>query len=129
MLLSVPVLVGMWYTNAYNTGYLPPNSNRVFDHFGKAYNISRAIDDRGIFDAEKYEAYSPAYLAAGNLTVYFFFFAIYTATISYAYLYHRHEIALGFRNLWYSIRRKNGEENKYEYKDIHNKLMAAYLEG
>lgn len=129
--LSLPVILGVWYTNAYSTGYLPINTNRVWDNTGHRYNISRAIDERGIFDSEKYEAYSPAFLGAANLILYMFFFAIYSATVSYAYLYHRHEIAMGFRNLWNSFKKnKGGEENsKYEYKDIHNKLMAVYEEG
>ena len=126
--IGLLVIVGLWYTNTYNTGYLPINSNRVFDHFGEHYNISRAINAKGLFDAEKYEAYSPAYLSAGNMTLYFFFFAIYAATISYSFLYHRHEIMLGFRNLFNSFR-KNKDDEQGEYKDVHNRLMSAYPEG
>ncbi len=129
MVLSLPILVGLWYGNIFNTGHLPINSNRVWDRFGARYNVSRAIDSRGLFDAEKYRAYSPAYMAAGNLTVYLFFFAIYAATVSHAILYHRHEIAVGYKSFWRSIRRrKNTEEAAYEYKDIHNTLMSAYPE-
>jgi hypothetical protein len=68
------------------------SSNRTFDRFGKAYNILNITDSRGIFDQEKYEAYSPAYMSAGNITVYFWFFAAYAAVVSYAYLYHRREM-------------------------------------
>lgn len=39
-----------------------------------------------------YEAYSPAYMSAGNITVYFWFFAAYAAVVSYAFLYHRNEM-------------------------------------
>ena len=123
MFFAMFVILGFWYTNTWHTGYLPINSNRVYDHFGKAFNVSRAIDDRGLFDADKYEAYSPAFLAAGNLVVYLAFFAIYAATVSYAFLYHRHEIMMGLKNIF--KRNKKGEE---EYKDVHNKLMARYPE-
>ena len=119
------VIIGMWYSNAYNTGYLPINSNRVYNRTGGRYNISMAIDERGLFDQAKYESYSPAYLTAANLTVYFFFFAIYAATISYAYIYHRHEIMMGFRNFFARFRRSDAPK---EYQDIHNKLMASYPE-
>lgn len=129
-MLSLPVILGVWYTNAYNTGYIPINTNRVYDNTGHRYNISRAINDKGHFDSAKYEAYSPAFLGAANLILYMFFFAVYSATVSYAYLYHRHEISMGFRNLWNSFRKNKGEDDgKYEYKDVHNKLMAAYEEG
>jgi hypothetical protein len=125
--LSMFIILAIWYTNSYNTGYLPINTPRVFDHFGEHYNVSLAINEKGLFNAAKYDAYSQAYLSAGYLTVYMFFFAIYSATISYAYLYHRHEIAMEFRNLRNSFRRER--ESEYEYKDVHNRLMAAYPEG
>lgn len=125
------VVFAVWFTNTYNTGYLPINSNHVFDNTGTLYNVSRAINSKGLFDPEKYEAYSPANLAAGNLIAYMFFFSIYTSTMSYAYLYHRHEIGMGFRNLWHSIKpnKNRGESSKYEYKDVHTKLMEAYPEA
>jgi hypothetical protein len=108
-------------------GYLPINSNRVFDHFGELFNVSKAINEKGLFDAAKYEAYSKANLSAGYLVLYLAFFAIYTAAISYAYLYHRHEIIMGLRNLFNSFRKNKNIE--YEYTDIHNRLMAACPKG
>ena len=45
-------------------------------------------------------------MAAGNLTIYFWFFAVYTSTLMYAILFHRHEIGLGFKQLF---RRKRAE--------------------
>jgi hypothetical protein len=122
LVISAFAVLGVWYSNTFNTGYLPINSNKVFDHYGKFYNVTRTLDHRGMFDAEKYTAYSPAYLSAANLTVYACFFAIYTATISYAFMYHRHEIMMGFKNLFH-----RGERE--EYNDVHNRLMAIYPEG
>lgn len=29
--LSMPVIIGLWYTNAYNTGYFPINDNHVWE--------------------------------------------------------------------------------------------------
>ncbi|KAI1840281.1 hypothetical protein JX266_013500 [Neoarthrinium moseri] len=125
--ISIFVTAAIWYTNTWSTGYLPINSNRVFDNTGGLYNVTRAVDSRALFDADKYAAYSPPFLSAMNLTVYMFFFAIYTATISYAYLYHRHEIMMGFRNLINSFR-KNKDSNVGQYSDVHNRLMAKYAE-
>ncbi|KAL3421527.1 OPT oligopeptide transporter [Phlyctema vagabunda] len=122
------VVIGMYYTNSYSTSFIPINDNHVYDRFGSLYNVSRAINEKGLFDAEKYEAYSPAYLSAGNLTVYLAFFAIYSATISYSYLYHRHEIMMGFRNLFNSFKKNKDPNRKGEYTDVHNKLMSAYPE-
>ncbi|CAK7274084.1 hypothetical protein SEPCBS57363_005979 [Sporothrix epigloea] len=149
-LVATFVAIGMWFTNAFNTGYLPINSNHVFNNMGDRYNISEIIDHRKIFDAEKYHAYSPGYLAAGNLTIYIFFFAIYPATIVYVYLNHRYEVAMGMKNTWGYIRgsltrlasKSAREQHKAEklhrgdatgnasstYQDIHNRLMSVYPE-
>ncbi|UZP36525.1 hypothetical protein NXS19_004341 [Fusarium pseudograminearum] len=65
--ISMWVVLGLWYSNIYNTGYLPINSNRVYDRWGQLYNVTRAINDRGLFDAEKYEDYSPPSLVLETL--------------------------------------------------------------
>lgn len=133
------IILGIWYTNVWNTGYLPINSNRVFDHHGSLYNVSRAINEKGMFDEAKYMDYSAAYLSAANTIVYFAFFAIYAATISHIILFHRAEIAIGFKNIWKAVKPKSWikrnaagesvEEEDIGYKDVHNRLMAVYPEG
>ena len=126
--ISLFLVLGLWYSNSYSTGYLPLNTNRVYDHFGRIYNITRAINEDGLFNSEGYEKYSPAFLTAGNLTIYVFTFAIYSATFTYAVLYHHHEIKLGFVELFNSFRKgKKRDESRYE--DVHNRLMSAYKEG
>lgn len=126
------VVIGIYYTNAFNTGYLPINSNRPWDHFAKLYNVSRIVDDRGIFDAAKYEAYSPPFLSAGNIVVYMFFFSLYSATVTYGILYHRHEIMVGLRDIWSGIVRFVKKQPKPEVDrdvlDVHNRLMQSYKE-
>ncbi|KAK3331417.1 OPT oligopeptide transporter [Apodospora peruviana] len=121
------VIMAVWYTNTWNTGYLPINSNRVFDHFGQLYNVSRAINDHGMYDHDKYMEYSAAYLGAANAVLYGCFFAIYSAAITHVFLFHRYEITMGFKNLWASLRRRTRDETG-QYKDVHNRLMSAYPE-
>lgn len=72
--------MAVWLTLIGNTGYLPINDNHIFDNTGSRFNVSRVIDDRGILDVAKYQTYSQPYLSAGNLAVYFWFFANYTAS-------------------------------------------------
>ena len=50
-------------------------SNRVYDNTGGMYNVSKVIDKVGIFNEESYSQYSPAYLSAGAIVPYTFFFA------------------------------------------------------
>ena len=130
---SMFIILAIWYTNAFNTGYLPINSNRTFDHFGKLYNVTSILDPRGIFDSAKYQAYSPPFLSAANVVVYMFFFALYAATVTYGILYHRHEIMLGFRDIWANLKWKKNREQAdndadHTTLDVHNRLMKAYKE-
>ncbi|KAK2601259.1 hypothetical protein N8I77_010722 [Diaporthe amygdali] len=120
------VIIGIYYTNAYNTGYLPINSNSMFNHYGKTYNVSVILDDRSWLDEAKYQEYSPVFVSAAWICSYWFFFSVYAATISYAYLHHRHDIALGFRSLMKSF--KKGFRANDDFTDVHSRLMRAYSE-
>ncbi|KAM5382769.1 hypothetical protein ACJZ2D_002352 [Fusarium nematophilum] len=128
-LLSLFVILGYYYGNGHFSAYLPVNSNLVFDHFGGLYNVTAILDERGIFDAAKYEAYSPAFLSAGSSTMYMFFFAVYAATVTYGVLYHHRQIAMAFRDLVGSFRpsRKRDVEDS-QVLDVHNRLMRSYPE-
>lgn len=118
-------IIGLYWTNAYNTGYLPINSNLMYNHFGGSYNVSKILDSRGWLDEAKYQAYSPVYLAASSITMYYYFFAVYAATVSYAILFHRSDIALGFRSLMRSFKK----EASHDFKDVHTQMMSNYPEG
>ncbi len=125
---SLFLILAFWYTNAWNTAYLPLNSNRIFDNKGNLYNVSRSVDHEGLFHQEKYESYSPAFLSAGNICIYIFFFSIYSATLIFSGLYHWHEIKLGFIEFYRSIRHTQIKEDD-KYEDVHNRLMQSYKEG
>ena len=123
------VVLAFWYSNVYNTGYLPINTNRVYDHFGKLYNVTLATNDKGHFDQTRYENYSPPFIGAGNVVMYLSFFGIYTSTLTYAALYHHHEITMGFKALFGSFRRNKTEVVEEEqHVDVHNRLMRKYPE-
>ncbi|KAK7756427.1 hypothetical protein SLS62_001653 [Diatrype stigma] len=120
----------MW-PEVWNTGYIPILSNRVYDHFGKRYQVTKVLDDQGMYSHEKYMSYSAAYLGAANVMLYFCFFAVYSATITYVSLFHRHDIFMGLKNLWRSLRRRKSREDELsegEYTDIHASLMNKYAE-
>lgn len=137
--VSCVVILLLYYTNTYYTGYLPLNSNLPHDNRGRRYNVSAILDERGIFDGDKYQAYSPPFLSAAKVCVYTCFFALYTATMAYGCLYHWQEMATGFRGLAASVRgvfarlrkKKQATETDEEDRtrlDVHNRLMRAYPE-
>ncbi|KAK3986783.1 hypothetical protein QBC44DRAFT_383800 [Cladorrhinum sp. PSN332] len=137
------IVLGVYLSNAFYTGYFPLISNLTFDRFGNTYNISAVVNHKGEFDGPKYEAYSAPFLSAGNVVVYTIFFALYSATVAYGILYHRFEIMLGFRTAWSQTkarilrtwRRARGVGGEHQEAltvadklDVHNRLMQAYPE-
>ncbi|KAF7303999.1 OPT-domain-containing protein [Mycena indigotica] len=121
-LITLPIILAIWFSNTWFTGYLPINSNHVYDNTGELYTVSRAVGNNTLFDAALYDDYSPAYLAAGNILLYGVFFAVYTATLSHAFLFHRREIWHGLRSVF--SRKKTSEL----HTDIHVRLMMKYKE-
>ncbi|KAJ7155159.1 OPT-domain-containing protein [Mycena filopes] len=121
-LFTIPIILALWYTNTWNTGYLPINSNYVFDNTGAPYSVKNVVGSDTLFNQTMYESYSPAYLSASNALIYGVFFALYTATLSHTFLYHRHEIVHGFRSIL--SRRKTSDL----HRDVHTRLMESYKE-
>ena len=77
--VSFFVIVGLWYSNLYNTGFLPINKNNTYDNTGKIYNVSRVLDDKFMLDKDKYQQYSQPWMTAGNSTGYLWFLGMYTS--------------------------------------------------
>ncbi|KJZ77186.1 hypothetical protein HIM_03507 [Hirsutella minnesotensis 3608] len=125
-LLGGVAIIAMYWSNTYYTGYLPINTNMMFAHNATPYKVSAILDHNGLLDEAKYQNYSPVYITAASITYYIFFFAVYSAVISYAALYHWNDIKLGFSSLWNSFRRDKRDEAS---KDFHTRLMSVYREA
>lgn len=126
------VMLTLWYSNTWHTSYLPIFSNQAYDHFGQLYDVSQTIDERGLYDHDKYMQYSFPYLPPAMIIGYTFFFCVYSAVITHVVLYHRYQIALGFKGLWKSLRRggkKEDDPDTEEFTDVHARLMKSYPEG
>ncbi|KAJ5936413.1 OPT oligopeptide transporter [Penicillium verhagenii] len=116
------VIVPIWWTNVWNTGYFPIMSNSLFDNTGATYNVSKIMVN-GVFSAEAYEAYSPPYMTASYAVMFFCFFGAYMAGVIHIILYNRHELSKGFKSL---LQWKNARE---EHEDVHNRLMKVYKDA
>ncbi|KAF2173471.1 hypothetical protein M409DRAFT_15752 [Zasmidium cellare ATCC 36951] len=122
VLVGAFMVIGMWYTNAFHTSYLPINTSTLYTNNATTYNVSKILDSRGWLDEAKYQAYSPAFMSSASLTMYYWFFALYAATITHTYVYHRNEIVQGFKNLFRRLKSSSLTD------DVHNKLMKKYPE-
>ncbi|KAL1980072.1 hypothetical protein VTN96DRAFT_4691 [Rasamsonia emersonii] len=108
--------IGIVYSGALWSDYLPVNTSTTYDNTQKTYNVSRILGPNFTFDLEKYKKYSPMFLAPTFALNYGLGFAALMASIVHVSLSHGKEVW----NRW-----KNG---KNDAPDIHMKLMLKYRE-
>ncbi|EKM60690.1 uncharacterized protein PHACADRAFT_203846 [Phanerochaete carnosa HHB-10118-sp] len=108
--LIVPLL---YYTNVWDSQFMPVLSRRTFDNTGAPYNVTRVLEGTS-FDIDKYRAYSPLFLPVAFVVSYALSFASVTATIVHVFLYYRKQIMVQARR------------SLAEQPDIHARLMSQY---
>ncbi|PSR99230.1 OPT family small oligopeptide transporter [Coniella lustricola] len=116
-LFVIVVTIGINYSGAIYSEYLPINTSQTYDNMQQAYNVSRILGDEFTFDLAKYEAYSPLFLAPTFALNYGMSFAALTAVLVHCGLYHGKEI-------YHRLKAAKSQE-----PDIHMKLMSKYQEA
>uniref|UniRef100_A0A060T5C3 ARAD1C10934p n=1 Tax=Blastobotrys adeninivorans TaxID=409370 RepID=A0A060T5C3_BLAAD len=119
------IIPAVYWSNMYNTAYLPINSNSVFTNTGEIYSVKEVLTN-GVLDEEKYQKYSPPYYAAANLVVYGAFFAMYPAMFVEMLLKDYKIVWKGMRDLALSMMGKL--DLKQAQNDAHSRMMRAYKE-
>lgn len=110
------VAPALYYNNVAYAKYLPMSASKVYDRFGKTYNVSRIITPQGTFDKEAYNGYSAQYLSSVFSLSYGLSFASMSATLVHTVLYSG-------KDLLKQVRRSIHDE-----RDIHARLMSVYPE-
>jgi hypothetical protein len=64
--LGAFIILGLAYSNSYNTGFLPINSSSAFANDGKPYNVTKVIVNNKL-DETLYQEYSPPFYSAGYI--------------------------------------------------------------
>ena len=83
----------------------------------------------GRLDDAKYQEYSQPWVSAGYITSFFWYFALYGATVSYVILYHRQQIFAASKMVWRSvlstlrIRRHDEDDDTDLTDDVHARIM------
>ncbi|CAI7638862.1 unnamed protein product [Penicillium manginii] len=96
------VAVACYYTNVWNTGYLPFQSSSVFDNTGATYKVSKIVNAASDYklDVAKYLAYSPVYMPITYaLNMFGLSFATLTALLVWVTLDHRHVMVEAARRI------------------------------
>ncbi|KAF5524926.1 Sexual differentiation process protein isp4 [Colletotrichum aenigma] len=109
--------IGIAYTGALFSEYLPINTSQTYDNTQGSYNVSKILGAGYTFDEAKYKEYSPLFLAPTFALNYGLSFAALTAAIVHTGLFHGKEI-------WYRLKTARNQE-----PDIHMKLMKKYRDA
>ncbi|EJD07359.1 OPT oligopeptide transporter, partial [Fomitiporia mediterranea MF3/22] len=104
----------LYYTNVWNSQYMPIMSRLSFDNQGQQYDVQRILTPENTLDVDAYHNYSPLYLPTAFAVSYGLSFASISATIVHTILYLRKSILV-------KIKGGIGER-----PDIHARLMASY---
>ncbi|ODV79852.1 OPT-domain-containing protein [Suhomyces tanzawaensis NRRL Y-17324] len=126
-IVSFFIIVGIYYSNYKWTAYLPINANQLFTNTGDYYRVREVLDERSLFNQDKYDAYGPPFYSAGNLMNYGAFFALYPFAII-------HEIALTYKPVWTALKGlvksiRHWKASTYEdFTDPHSTMMKKYKE-
>ncbi|THC93217.1 hypothetical protein EYZ11_007299 [Aspergillus tanneri] len=110
-------IIGITYTGALYSDYLPMNTPTTYDNRQKPYDVSRILGPGFTFDEQKYKHYSPMFLAPSFALNYGLSFAGLTAALVHIILFHHKEI-------WYRFRAARDQE-----PDVHLQLMKKYREA
>ncbi|KAI1798991.1 small oligopeptide transporter [Daldinia bambusicola] len=109
--------IGMVYTGALYSDYLPVVTSQTYDNTQNAYTVSKVLGDNFTLDLEKYHNYSPLFLSPSLALNYGLSFAALTAALVHTALFNGKEI-------WYRLKTARNQE-----PDIHLKLMKKYREA
>lgn len=104
----------LYYSNAWDSKYMPISSRGSYDHFGATYDVTKIVNPDATFNEAAYKAYSPLFISTTFAISYGLSFASITATITHAFLYFRKQI-------WTQARRAMNEQ-----PDILMRLMSQY---
>jgi len=114
--IIIPAL-GIHYTGAYYSAWLPMSTGGSFDNTGAAYNVSMILTPEYTLDPELYRAYSPLFLSTTFAITYGLSFATIIAVVVHTGLYDGQEI-------WAKWKAARGEG-----ADVHQRLMMKYKEA
>ncbi|RDB28960.1 Glutathione transporter 1 [Hypsizygus marmoreus] len=106
----------IYFTNTWDTAFLPVSSYFSFDNTGNRYDIRAILSPDGLFDQEAYAAYSPLLMPATLALAYGVAFAAFISVFIHTILWFRRDIVRRFRS------------TLKDERDVHSRLMLAYPE-
>ncbi|ROW08543.1 hypothetical protein VPNG_06194 [Cytospora leucostoma] len=109
--------IGITYSGAIYSQYLPINTSQTYDNTQSSYNVSRILGSGFTFNLQEYKKYSPLFLPPTFALNYGLSFAALTAALVHCGLFHGKEI-------YHRLRAARSQE-----PDIHMKIMKKYKDA
>ncbi|KAK9463202.1 OPT oligopeptide transporter protein-domain-containing protein [Lipomyces oligophaga] len=126
LVLSGLIMVILYWKNYKWTGYLPINSNTIYDRTGAEYNVSRIVIDNQ-FNEANYLEYSPPFMSAGNLVGTGGLWAVYTCSFVFICISEYELLWDTLKKLYESARHPN-RDSLQDFNDPHCRMMSKYSE-
>ncbi|ORX38167.1 OPT oligopeptide transporter protein-domain-containing protein [Kockovaella imperatae] len=125
--ISGVIIIILYFANVSWGGYLPINSNGIYNNKGKTYNVSMVLDEKLQVDIDKYNDYGPPYYSISNLFITGANFMYYTFSIVYVFIRYREQIVKAYYGVVMNVvKRRSGYHG---FTDGNTRMMLAYPEA
>lgn len=74
----------LYYSNTWNSMFMPISSRGSFNNLGKKYDVTKIVNADSTFNQDAYDAYSPLFLSTTFAISYGLSFASITSTLTHA---------------------------------------------
>jgi OPT family oligopeptide transporter len=124
-LLGGLIILSIYYSNMYDSAYLPINSSSAFANDGTPYNVSKIIVNNKL-DQNLYQQYSAPFYSAGYILTVGANFAFYPLYFLYVMINQWGTIGEAYVNFYRGlIYKRSNFENAL---DVHSRSMSKYPE-
>lgn len=124
-ILGGMIILAIFYSNMYNTAYLPINSSSAFANDGTAFDVKKVIVNNKL-DVDKYQQYSPPFYSAGYVLTVGANFAFYPIYFLYIMVNQWKTIGNAYVDFYKGLR--YGKGNYEGAMDVYSRTMAKYKE-
>ncbi|TVY16127.1 Oligopeptide transporter 2, partial [Lachnellula arida] len=119
------IILGIYYSNMYNTAYLPINSSSAYTNNGTSYKVQHIVVNNKL-DETLYQQYSPPFYTAGYILTVGANFAFYPVYFLYIMVNQWSTVSEAYVNFYKGLR--HGRGNYEGAMDVHSRLMSKYKE-
>lgn len=119
------IILGIAYSNMYNTAYLPINSSSAFANDATPYDVQKVVVNNKLNET-LYQEYSPPFYSAGYILTVGGNFAFYPVYFLYIMVNQWKTVSQAYIDFYKGIR--YGKGNYEGAMDVHSRLMSKYPE-